>query len=848
MKREVKSLLYIFVFILTISIVSATFSFGKPNHSITKTYAPEDNIKGWINISLTDEPGSSLFETSSGNSISLLYLASTDPSFQYSCVPAGCSSGFSKEGSGTATKSLVLTEANEGFFGLEAVGNFNSASSFSLGVTSDAVESIAPQLSIDILNDGIIDWQSYLPSSNQRDKNYGCYVTANKAGQADITLTPYCEKINISISPNLTIGVEATKITGVTPVNFTLTISDGEGVYGACEAKATATGSISCSPNGGKLRITEEKPYDVCIRAKNSADQANYKINYEKTTPCGYVGEDNTWDFEIFSQPYKYAGLGSIVLNWSEIKKYNPSSEKVEILINNYILTEYGNNCAHGCIIPIKISGISQNAGLSNALLSYSAGISTSTDTIYDLTESDAKVTTSGFKKLSLDEANFLAPSEFGNYDFSLKLNTQKIFIEKISIERIPRINSVTPNIVMAAYPAFLSVDVKTFSRTINITKYKWTFDDGTETTIRNSIIHTFPNTGIYNLTVEVTDTRNATSTRKFNIMAEVPSRAIAFDLVDKLDSINKLNITLSKLSVFYRNSIKSILNLTEIEAQIDEIKARNETASSDQDYVDIMTDLMIINIPKNLSTSVKATAVPLFIKKDAINIDVVKDLSGETRTINEEEYTNAIIAWNNENIGMKVDFDEISANYDEEDIPLIRFFKVKITQKTTLDEDPYFIIPNFENLRFDKDYSEEVSGDSYYIKLTSGLSEISFSTTQEFSFQNLPAFVAPKISELSVTSTPTPTSGQENNRIIVAIILISSLVVLAGVSYLLMRKWYKNKYENYLFKNKNDLYNLVSYIQTAKRNNISESEIMSRLKKSKWKSEQIKYVMKKSK
>jgi DNA-binding Lrp family transcriptional regulator len=41
-------------------------------------------------------------------------------------------------------------------------------------------------------------------------------------------------------------------------------------------------------------------------------------------------------------------------------------------------------------------------------------------------------------------------------------------------------------------------------------------------------------------------------------------------------------------------------------------------------------------------------------------------------------------------------------------------------------------------------------------------------------------------------------------------------------------------------------LYNLVSYVQTARRTGISEGELTNRLKKAKWKTEQIRYVLRK--
>jgi phage anti-repressor protein len=70
-------------------------------------------------------------------------------------------------------------------------------------------------------------------------------------------------------------------------------------------------------------------------------------------------------------------------------------------------------------------------------------------------------------------------------------------------------------------------------------------------------------------------------------------------------------------------------------------------------------------------------------------------------------------------------------------------------------------------------------------------------------------------------------------------------LILFIGV-YLVLRAWYNKRYENYLFKNKNDLYNIATYITTAKRRGIPDKEIIENLKKSGWNSEQIRYAMRK--
>ena len=76
---------------------------------------------------------------------------------------------------------------------------------------------------------------------------------------------------------------------------------------------------------------------------------------------------------------------------------------------------------------------------------------------------------------------------------------------------------------------------------------------------------------------------------------------------------------------------------------------------------------------------------------------------------------------------------------------------------------------------------------------------------------------------------------------------MIIIFVILLGIGvYFILKKWYKEKYENYLFKNKNNLYNIVTYVHGAKQHGKKDNEIVKDLRNAGWNNEQINYVMKK--
>jgi len=73
-------------------------------------------------------------------------------------------------------------------------------------------------------------------------------------------------------------------------------------------------------------------------------------------------------------------------------------------------------------------------------------------------------------------------------------------------------------------------------------------------------------------------------------------------------------------------------------------------------------------------------------------------------------------------------------------------------------------------------------------------------------------------------------------------------LIFAAFVSYIILQEWYKRRYERHLFKNRNDLFNLINFISNAQARGMDKKEIEKRLKEFKWSSEQINYAFKKVK
>jgi len=151
------SLLIIFI----IGIVTSSYDVGDASHSLSKnTYTKNETIKGWINISLTNQLASSVFEDSEGNKMTLIELLNSSglkETRDYDCNIKGCGSDFSTSDSGSLVKTFQLTSGKTEIIGLKLPNEVSNVNSITFDITSTALESCTNQLKIDFLNDGDID-------------------------------------------------------------------------------------------------------------------------------------------------------------------------------------------------------------------------------------------------------------------------------------------------------------------------------------------------------------------------------------------------------------------------------------------------------------------------------------------------------------------------------------------------------------------------------------------------------------------------------------------------------------------------------------------------------------------
>lgn len=851
MKKKVEfivSLLFLFMLIFSLSLIilpltSASSTIGSPNHSINSIYGKNENISGWVNLSFNNEPGISLFKDLRENSISLIDVLKKDSRHIYSCIPLDCKPDYAV-GSGSSSKTTNLGTGASKTYGLSLTGNIESINSVDFNVESDAPISGKSQINIDLFNDGNIDFinnKTCQGTGCSNVKSYGCYISGPTIEEYFVEDgRPFCQKINLSEAPGFSLGAWVKNVSGTR--NLTIELYNNLGVKVAgCdlpEASSTIGAEVSCDVN---YTVKKQEEYSVCLYPTAGSGTRVLK-GYSVTNGCGFrqfpVTQTAPQAYQIFAESKKFDAPGTLT-----ISNNLPDGNTLASKIQSYIQEKYGSlDCSSGCIVPIKlISTVNQAVTLKNLALIYRKdGSLTTQSNFYDVSENPASVT-AGFQKIYIDNSGFSVPDSLGTYTFSFEFDSQKVFSEKINVSDVPRVLSLSPTATASAFPTEFTVGVSSPSK---VEKYFWDFGDNkTEVTTENKATHTYSSTGTYQIKITVTDSRNLGNQRTFDINVSLPKDLINTTLKKMRNNLGNVTIQLAGLGTFTAESVNSTLRLINANSEISRLEASFVNATTEEEYNKIITDVLKLNIPNSVSEGNIAESISLFIDSQNINLGTLQSISGGSYGNQEQGYKNAIIYWNQQNLDTKVDYTEIVGEYETSTETVVRIFKIDISEKTPIAEDYFLVMPKLENLKFSQGVIIKETGNYIYIDIKN-TGSIFFSTTENVDFTNLPAFISPPLSLLSITEINTGQQG--NSKVTIFILALVFLAIIAFIVYLVLQQWYKKRYEAYLFKNRNDLYNLVTYINNAKKRGLKKSEIEENLKKSKWSSEQVRYALRK--
>lgn len=868
-------LLFVLIFLIILPLTPASKVSDKlSDYSLEKTYGPEQNINGWIKINLTDESSNSVFSSNFDGEITLSDLL-TENSIDCSsssicnCIPADCEDDYKTIGAGEAKKTYSLNSNQEKIIGIKLIGIIDSITEFSFNISADNAKSCKKPLEIDILDDESVDWQATLVGEDylcSEGSGMGCFSDGTE--EVVIGSERYCEKIKLPAGKKYKIGAwlrgsnSMTLTPGLLEMELFSLGNEEEGSIEFCNINTAP--SLSGEEVGCNIELEDEnlqdREYYVCINVK---EETEYKIKRENKEPCGFYGTvppvQHSLDYSIFARKAKYEKIGNFVYDESEFV-YQTSTDDLAEYIDSYLDWKYDKNCTNECIIPVKfITGSSINLEISNLILKYKeTGITKNTTLIHELETDAAKI--SGSIVLDLEKTGIITPDDYGEHDFTLYLDNEELFEESINVEEIPVINNVVPRKVSAAVPTKF-IAVVSYSKGRNISEYVWDFGDGKNyTTSENSIKYTYKNKGNYTLTLRVEDIEGFTAIREFTVNAESPKNVINTTITEYKARLNNLSFQLAAMPEWKRKEIEKLVGINSSNDKLKAIERDYRTASTEQKYIEIMTSLVEISIPNEIKASVKGN-LPFFVNTEIIEPQYLADFgAGVYKSSEKSSFQKAISGWVEENLDLSLGFEYISAYYDDKTDNLLSSFNLQISSKTGSVKELYLVVNG--KVVFSQQYTSKTFTDAIAIKLEDIKNKSIEFIIPYTEIENIELYLSPSFKDLIIV-TPEPCNfnaecekdlGEDWKNCKAdckpwgwVTILLIILLFLGFGAYIGLQFWYKTKYENYLFKNKNNLFNLINFIKNARNQGLSDYEIKSKLKGSGWSWEQISYVFKKT-
>jgi len=852
--RLIKNL-FVFV-VLSISlfgIINADLEIN--NSHIDSQYGLGSTVRGWINISLSDVSANSIFEDSKGNTISLVDLLNINNNvvdLDDVCSTIKCVSDYTVSNP-EEIKTLNLGTYDSRLIGFKFDSNINSIDNIGFEVSSDVENSCYNQLKLDFFNNGEIIFgnNKTTPSLNcDFLESRGCF-DENAEIESSFFRDPtreFCQRIELSESPGFEIGAFIEDVSD--GLKMTLRSINGEALRN-CDIQDNLTGDVSCNIN---YLITNPEEYYVCIYSDNGNSVSEIKgYDANGSEACGFytyqgdvITENSAWNIFAIGNRFDDFGVLDITNSLSEV-------DTLSGFMSDYIGENYGSfDCSNkDCVVPVNIlSQEPQEITLSNLVIDYVTTAPRIESNFYELTETPASIN-SDYIVLSLDDANFSVSSSYGNSTFVLKFNGEEILSKKITIERVPEVKYLNPTTTASGYPQEFEVSV---DGAANISLYDWDFgDDETETTNENKVIHTYNSTGTYALRVDITDVYDRKSFKIFSVVVESPEKIINTTLKEMQKDLDNVNKQIDELDEFTRNSLNSILGTGrdgEIDDELSRLQSKYSKAYGDEEILkEILEDLLELRkrLPVSISTTKTSDSLSFVSDRFDIDLDVLQVIrEGDYDSEDKEKYLDSIIAWNIDNLDVLISHKEISAKFGDIQEPVLNVFEIKTSEKQEIDDYYYFVLSKLDDLEFEDEYSEESLTSHIYIELEEPENKIVFSTTEEIDNLELPLFISPEIDSLVIETGPTGDVGSDGSKWTLFIFILIFVSIIGVVVYVSMQIWYKRKYENYLFKNRNNLYNLVVYIQNERNKGVKDSEISHRLKKTGWSSEQVRYAMKK--
>ncbi|MEK6871466.1 MAG: PKD domain-containing protein [Nanoarchaeota archaeon] len=853
-----------FCLLLSFPAVSASITLGNATHLLEKNYAPGSFLKGWINISLDKELTTSVISAFASNITiqSLLNKSNIDCRFstQCWCYPIDCSARFIPFGNGMSSQLYSLNVLQTKIVGVKLVGNVSEILDFKFNVNTNAGPSCIYPLVIDLLGDNSFEWKAnqVINMSCYIARPYGCFNVSASSDSVTIDTTTLCQQINLPSAKGYEIGAFVNG-TGSATLQLSLEIGSAQK---SCNVVVNSNGEKSCT-----VIFDEVIPAGsgtVCVSSLQPT--TNYRINFEDVAPCGFIsGTQFNHDFALFAKPLMYGPVNSVNFN----QQFFGDQLNLSTVIMNYISEKYNGACSPECIIPFSFnSGVNQDITVSSVQLRYkSDGLErTPVTNFYALNITNALLSSS-FIQLSLDKASLAIPHGSGTKNYILRIGDRQLF-ENLTVKGGPTVGDIFPTSAGLLVPTDFTI---LMGNATNLTGYifVWNFGDGSpiRVTTTNKISYTYTKTGTYSFIVNVSGSSGET-TKNVNVVVGTPYTQINTTLYNYKNYLKKIEDSIGVLPVWVQEKTAKQLAIETMRESVMRLEARyKETLQSEEDKLAaLMNELVALNVPRTFIASMSIQPIDFIQSNEIVDALVLSEFGAGTA--GDEDYAPAINAWLDENIRIMIDADSYSFVYPSEEKVL--FSRVQLSIEPTENIDELYLILDGEprGIFFREDYGERELEHGYGIRfneLTTGTKRtVEFIYPGVIDISRLPFYFSPAFSELAFGIEPGVCNSNamceadrgENSKNCRAdckswtstIILFSILFFIAFVVYILLQEWYKRYYEAYLFKDKNQLFNVIAFMNNAENQKMSKDEIFRKLKPYRWNGEQLHYAWNKLK
>ena len=836
--------LILVLIVLSVGFSAASFSYK--NNNLRTSYSAGEKIGGALNISFTSEPASSLLRSNFNGSMKIIDLLKANQLVEgrdYTCTYPRCFDSYQSTGELSGTTNL--SGSTPLIVGFKLTGEQVKITSVKFSIASTANKSCSRQLLIDVpgRNDTFI--QNSKSSGVLCGNEYrGCFDrgTSNFLWATIPSNKPYCEKITLTPAPAYRIGGVIKNGTVQSNIKMALRDSEGEPLGDECilPIQSSDIQQIGCDVN---YSISSGGDYFVCIYAEEST--ADYKIKTEDLAPMCGISDDAEYniDFDLFASPLEFAAVGTFDMNDTLLATH----------VDDYLENVYQRNCSLGCIIPFKITGITQDLTFSNAEVQFTRAPSINTKLndyrMYKFNSDIAKITTPKSVNLEVSFAGLTIPLGSNATKLYLYLNSQAILPSPLNI-------SIAPSFGFDISPKTVLIGAKTKFQAItsaNITSSSWNFGDGTtKTAYGKSVSHRYVASGSGNYSVEVELTRSdGVKARNFFEVGIGSLRLSAGSLVSEYESrLVNLSVQINALPIAIVNALKTKINITEMQASLAAVKRVLGNASSDADYLAVINSALAINPPASVVIAEEGKSIPLSFGIENANTNYIEQIS-EINLGSESarsDLKGAISSWLETNYGTSTDYAIITGvNDDDVKTPILTYFKVSMTKKSGAPStDPAYFVIDYPmgSISFLGNYSPKTVGSGTYIQLDDSKT-VEFILSGAIGISSLGMYLSPQISQLmSTEGVPfAETGGFRWGRFILWMIV---LLIIAFAVYIALQEWYKRRYESYLFKNPADLYNAITFVHNSRKNGLDDSEIAKKLKNAGWTGERVTYAFNK--